>query len=295
MKVIDPTTFTTSMLVSTTAVETTVLWSSATTYAVGAKVRFGTRLYESIVANNLNKQPDTNAAAWADAGPTNPMAMFDSQVSTATSGTSPLTVVIDPGMLDCIGLVGLDVTTVEITVANKNGTEVETFSDNLAAGIVNDWYDYFFEPFEQRDTYSVFNIGRYASTRVTIKVTSATGTPKIGGVVFGTSQDIGYAQYGWKTGTEDYSKVEIDEFGTATLTKRKSAKIATGEVEFPKSEARRIFRLMDKLVATPTLWVPNEDDPDLDFLTIYGIRKSFDLTVPYPLHFLCSLELRSMI
>ncbi len=64
MKVIQPVIFQTSQLHSTTAVETYSTYAAGTTYAIGNKVVYGTRIYESLVNANLGNQPDTNSTKW---------------------------------------------------------------------------------------------------------------------------------------------------------------------------------------------------------------------------------------
>lgn len=107
MKVIKPKTFTAGLLSYSSAVETAAAWSSGTTYALGAIVDYGESLYESLQGTNLNKQPDTNPTWWQRIGPDNRHAMFDQQVSTATSATSPLVVSVNTGAINSAALVGL--------------------------------------------------------------------------------------------------------------------------------------------------------------------------------------------
>lgn len=114
MKVIKPKAYAPSMLASTTAVETYAAWSSATTYALNAIVDYGTSLYQSLQASNLNKQPDTNPTWWLRIGPDNTHAMFDAQVSTATTATNVLTVAVNVGAINSVAAVGLVGTTLHL-------------------------------------------------------------------------------------------------------------------------------------------------------------------------------------
>lgn len=107
MKVIKPKAFTPALLAYSSAVEVYALWSSATTYALDAIVDFGTSLYRSLQASNLNRQPDTNPTWWIRIGPDNRNAMFDNQVSTATTGTQPLVVSVNTGAINSAALVGV--------------------------------------------------------------------------------------------------------------------------------------------------------------------------------------------
>jgi len=89
MKIIKPTTITSAMLISSTATETYSNWSSATTYALGAKVVYGNFVYESLQVSNLNKQPDTEILWWVKVSSSNKWACVDGTIeSKTTAGTS---------------------------------------------------------------------------------------------------------------------------------------------------------------------------------------------------------------
>ena len=44
------------------------MWSSTVTYALGVKLTYNGRLYESLMDNNLNQRPDTATTFWRDCG-----------------------------------------------------------------------------------------------------------------------------------------------------------------------------------------------------------------------------------
>lgn len=295
MKVIKPVTFATSMLASSTATETVALWAAGTTYAAGAKVRYGTRIYTSAIAGNVGKQPDISTTEWVNSAPANTYAMFDDQISTATTATNTLTVVVKPGLVDSMALVGVYGSTVTITVKDKTGGAVtRTVSQAMDGSVVTDWYQYFFEPFVQGDQVVVTGLQMYSTQEITITVTGG-GAVGVGGVVFGVAYDLGDVEFGLSIGTDDYSRVTTDEFGVTSLTRRTSAKKSSMTLRVSKGQLRKVFQILDDLRATPSVWIPCSDDADYDFLSVYGIRSSFELVVDYPTYSLYSLELKGMI
>ena len=92
MKVIKPVVFSSSQLLSTTAVETEATYDAVTTYAIGNKVVYLTRIYESLVDSNTGNTPDTNPTKWLDIAPANKYAMFDNEVNTSTTAGADLSV-----------------------------------------------------------------------------------------------------------------------------------------------------------------------------------------------------------
>ena len=72
--------------------------------------RYAPRL--QCIANNTGTDPVVNSAlptptAWTDYGPTNRWAMFDQEVNTQSTGDSPLSVVLQPGIVNAIALLEL--------------------------------------------------------------------------------------------------------------------------------------------------------------------------------------------
>lgn len=293
MKVIKPTPFADAMLVSSTATEAYAAWVSSTTYAAGARVRYAGRIYQSLVASNVGKTPSNAITSWADIGPTNTLAMFDDEVSTATTATGSLTVVLSPGLINSMALVNLSGTTVTITVNDgAGGPEVFSRTIGLDGTIIGDWYQYFFEPYVQKSELTITDLPPYANARLTVTVTAA-GAVGVGNLVFGTIYELGEVQMGASLGTDDYSAVTTDEFGITTLARRNSAKRSEMQLVIPRAQMRKVFQVLDDLRATPCVWIPSSADEDAP-LSVFGIRSSFRIVVEYVNHVLCSLEIKGM-
>lgn len=293
LKVIKPISVTDAMVVSTTATEAYALWVSATTYAKAAVVRYAGRLYESIADGNTGNNPATSPAKWLDIGPDNAHAMFDDQVSTSTTASNSLTVVLAPGLVNSLALVNLQGTSATIKVNDgPGGPEVFSRTVGLDGTIISDWYQYFFEPYVQKSELTITDLPPYANARITVTVTGP-GAVGIGNLVVGTFYELGETLMSPSLGTDDYSRVDIDEFGTTTLVRRNSSKRAELQVLLPRVQMRKAFQVLDDLRATPAVWIPSSRDEDSP-LSVYGIRSSFRIVVDYPTHVLCSIELKGM-
>ena len=90
MKIIKPVDYLESMLISTTAVNADANYSSATTYALGAKATYNSKIYESLQSSNINHQPDTSPTWWLDLGADNKHAMFLSRPGLSAPSLSDL-------------------------------------------------------------------------------------------------------------------------------------------------------------------------------------------------------------
>jgi hypothetical protein len=293
LKVIKPVAITDAMIVSSTAVETVPLWSSATTYAVGAEARQGTRVYISRVASNLGNSPATSPTQWLDERADNKHLMFDDSVSTQTRASTDLTVVIKPGIVNAMAIFNLLGNTATLTVRNgATGPVVYTASTGLDGAVITDWYQYFFEPFDPRREWTLTDLPPYSDAHITLTIAGG-GQVGVGNLTLGTLYELGGVLAGVRLAADDYSLVQFDQFGTATLDKRKSSKRTTMSVLTPRAQLSKVAQILDDLRATPAAWIPSQRSSD-SALTVFGIRSSWEITVEYETQILISIELKGL-
>lgn len=299
MKVIRPIQITPAKILSSSATEIYPTWSSTTTYALGAKVVYSDKIYESLIASNLNKQPDTNATSWLDVGPSNKTAMFDLQVNTQTVTTSSLTVVFQPGSIfnavSFLNVIGENVT---ITVRDSpSGSVVYTESVSLDSSSIRvfDWYTYFFEDFDFRTEILFQNIPPYPNGVVEVTVTTNTAsTVAIGSTSVGTIVDLGHTQYGLNYGIRDYSVKETDEFGNTKFVQRAFSKRMSPNLMVENTRLNYIGKVLENLRATPTVYIA-ADDPIYSGTIIFGFIKDWNIEISYPNHSMISIEVDGLI
>lgn len=294
MRVIKPVTFDPAThLVSSTAVESAAAWASGTTYAKDAVVDYLTNYWISLVNNNTGHQPDTSPTQWALVGPDNTHAMFDEQVSTATSSTSPLTVVLTPGAVNAIALLGLVGEQVVVTVTDgSGGPVVYTRTVSLDGTLIADWYQYFYEPYVQIAEVVLTDLVPLSTAELTVSLTG-TGTIEIGNLSFGTQYQIGDAEYGAGLGIIDYSKKETDEFGVTTFVRRDFSKRLSARLMLDNGQINRVSRLLSDLRATPAVWIL-ADDSQYQAGTVYGFFRDFNVEIAYPVQSFVSLEIEGL-
>lgn len=297
MKIIKPVDYLESMLISTTAVNADANYSSATTYALGAKVTYNTKIYESIQASNTNHQPDISETWWLLLGSDNKHAMFDSQVSTSTTASNALTVVFAPGTpTDTVALINVEADVIKITVRDGiSGPIVYESTAGLSGVNVQDWYQYFFyDPLLKRTQVIFYNIPLYASAHITLEFTKSSATVSVAQAVYGNISSLGGTQYGATAGIIDYSRKETDEFGTTTFVERAFSKRLNAQIYIENSQLNRVQSYLYSIRAKPVVWVASDDPTYEEALVIYGFYRDFSTEIAYPTHVMCSLEIEGL-
>jgi hypothetical protein len=296
MKVIKPITITQDMLVSTTATESVAAWSASTSYTVGQKALRTTtqRIYQRIIAGTTSTVPELDLTNWVDVSPSNIFAMFDGERSTQTVVSSNLEVTIKPGIVNSLCLFGLEGTSLTVTIRDgSGGPVVYTLTKNLDGTIITDYYQYFFEPSVQLGTVFLTGLPPYGSAYITVSITSASPA-KCGILMVGTSYELGSSQYGASSSIIDYSKKDTDQFGVTTFVKRAFSDRISCSLVLDNSSISKVKSILSSIRATPCAWITT-DYAEFESLSTYGFYKDFTITIPYPSHSLCSLEIEGLI
>jgi hypothetical protein len=123
MNILTPLTITGAMILAGTTIAepdaSETAWVSAGTYTVGQeRIRTTThRVYECVQASSgRTALPEVDTAYWLEKRPTKRWAPFDSYTSTAASGTTSMTYVLQPGYFNALAMYGLIGTSAAITV-----------------------------------------------------------------------------------------------------------------------------------------------------------------------------------
>lgn len=296
MQVIKPIEFQPSQLVSSNAVEAYSTWSSATTYAKDAYVDYGTYIYISLVNSNLNNQPDISPTHWTFIGPDNTHAMFDAEVGTQTTSTSPLTVNVTPGgSFNTLAIINVEAGEARLKVRETpGGTIIYDVTKSLYTVDIIDWYMYFFADLSLMSDFVFSGIPPYSTSNYELTL-SGLSTVKIGHVACGIVYELGNVEYGATTGIKDFSVKQTDDFGVATFVKRGFSKRFEGNLFVLNSNVSPTVNLLSELRATPAVWIPVPDSTDFSSLLFYGYYKEFNMEIRYPSYTMCSIQLEGLI
>jgi hypothetical protein len=271
----------------------------ATTIGGAVTGASGTQSGVHTATANPNKGHDPvtdDGSWWNDVGPSSKWAMFDLLRNTGTTGSSPLTASITPGQrIDSIGVVGMVADTVTVDVA-VGGATVYTASADLLNRPIGGWYDYFFGAFRYRQEFARFDLPPYTNAVITITLTRTNGPVTCGGVVLGSSVYLGRTLHQAESDALNFSKIDRDDFGTATLVPRRSVPKTVQSLRCKKSEVDRVLQLRDDLNAAPALWsgLDDQDSGYFSALLIVGVYKRFSISMDQPEDALISLELEEV-
>jgi len=285
-------------LIYTNAVNVDANWNSSTTYVVGNKVSYASRVFESLSASNTNKIPIDEPTFWIDIGPDNRHAALDSSVSTVSSSTGELILVVRPGAINSCGLVDIDGTVVEFGMTDPSDGFIFNQTVGLASADIYNWYDYFFVSplLDLKRTQVIFyNLPeQYTDPIVSIKISNGTDTAKLALAAFGKMHELGNVQYGASAGIVDYSVKATDEFGTTTLLQRNYSKRLSAKVILENRDINRVQRLLYSIRATPVVWIGVDDPTYEEAMILWGFYKDFTTEISYPSFALCSVEIEGL-
>ena len=281
-KVIEPSTLTlTACSIAESNAVDGATWSSTTTYAKDAVVRYNHVRYQSLAANNVGKDPsvETNNsgtdAKWRKLGATGPYKMLDDFVETQTVGTegTPLTFTVPFDHANSFALLNLSADTVTVKITDGVGGDGVLFEETIemVADIGSySLYDYCFSRI--KNTTDIIRSGIVYGVGGTLEVTVVAGTqtPAVGHVVVGVAHTIGLTKFDAESRLTDYSKKTVDDFGVATLVRRSFAKRISLPIYLHPDQSDYVAGILTSLRARPCVWIGDYRDAGFNALTVYG-------------------------
>lgn len=286
-----------SGLIYTTVTDPNAVWNSGTTYALGNKVRYLNKVWESTQASNTNHTPTAGIATWwLDLGADNMHAAFDGIVGTESSATTQMTFVLKLGAINSAALINVDASTSRLTLFDPIEGLVYSSSQGLAVSNIVDWYGYFYDPAIIERTQIIYtDIPSYVNSVITVRLDTSVSDPvSVGQALFGTLNNIGGTQYGASSGITDYSKKDTDEFGNVTFVVRAFSKKLSAQVFVDNNQLNKIQSLLISLRAKPSVWIASTDPRFEETLVLFGYYRDFNTVISYPSYSLCSLEIEGL-
>lgn len=303
LSVLVPVTITDAMLISSTVLETDhPQYVPATNYSAGTRCISVTthRIYESLRENNIGHDPTdilnrTGAAPWwLDIGATNQRAMFDGEVSTQTISTSPLTVVVRPGVFNSLYLGNTEAETLNIMVRDvATGGEIYSHNRVLESSAPGDYYEYLFDRFKPQTDFLASNIEPYSAPEITLTLSSSSGKVKCGVLSIGDLRPLGLTQYGAKAKPKTYSYIKLNDFGENVIKRRKSAKDMSASAWITLAEADSVLEVITGLLDVPCVWI-GTDLQGYAGLRVFGLGSG-EISYDQPKDCLLTLNVNGLI
>lgn len=286
------------------------IWASGTTYSVGQQVTRTTtnKIYQCLTANgSVNTTPPESLLTgstiyWVEVGPSNKYAMFDlirnsSTKATNANGTSISVAFTPSSRVDSLALLGMKrVTSVTITVA-PSSTAAVVYSKviSLTQRQTTTWYQYFFNKITTKSSVVLFDLPPLTSAYITVTLEGT--SIECGGVAVGMQEFIGTIQRGATNDVINFSRVDRDIFGNATLVQRRNVPKTNQTLLLDAALVDRVRKLRDTLNGTTAVWV-GLDDVEGQFyfesLLIIGFYRTFSINIDNPALVVINLELEEV-
>ena len=246
------------------------------------------------LAAAYGKQPDLYPDYWLDIGPTNRWSMFDASVGSLTSGATPLSVTLAPGIVNSLALLDLSATSVSVTMTDGlGGPTVYDRTITLGDGAdLTSWYDFFFEPLQPQTTAILTDLPPYSSGRITIAIAAAT-TAECGTCVVGTLVELGRTLTAPQISIQDYSRKEADTFGVVSFIERSYARKVAARFLLENKYLDYAARKLAAVRATPVIWIA-DDNAVYESLLLYGIYRDWGIDIAYAQYAEASITLESL-
>lgn len=297
MKLVKPTTVTDSTFTSSNVSENDYAeWNNSTAYVVGDKriVIATHKIYEALT-NNTNKYPPDYLSGttpdWLEIGSTNAWKMFDQSYQSQTTNTGSITVVLEPGRINSLGLMNCDAANINIKLT-VDAVDVYDNDLNVTIGNVNNWFEYFFNPIERKTDFVVTDIPVYGEGVLTVTLSSGvTDTVKCGLCIPGFFVNIGESLWGASIGILDYSKKEADIYGNYSVIERNYSSTLSDSILVENGRVGYIKKLLADYRTTPALWVASEE---YEGLFTYGFYRDFSIVFESPAGSQCSIEIEGL-
>lgn len=271
-------------------------WSSGTTYAAGARVILTSthRIYESLQATNLNKNPVTESLWWIEVAPTNRWACLDASVSTGTSQADNIKYTFRPGtVINALAALNLkNATQLTITVTSDSfGVVYSKSIDLLSAPVSPAWWDWFYGVRRSRTQDVELDLPSYLDCTIVVEIDGGSDL-FVGVLMMGQQRRFGVGiEYGARVGIQDYSRKEKNDFGDTVLIERAFAKRANFSLMVAKAETDALQDFLSDIRATNCLWIGSTE---YEATTVFGWCKNFEILISYPEHSLCELQLEGL-
>ncbi len=264
------------------------------------------KIYENITTVTGGDSPEISVTRpvpqWIEVSNTNKWAMFDLLRSTVSSASSsPITVTLTPGetvsALALLGLGGIEDLVVSATSVTGGGTVYSNTLDLTDTTNTVTWYSYYTGSVVTKESVLLFDLpSQYSDIIITI-VATGPGDISIGSCVIGTDKYLGRLQNGFTSDIVNFSTMERDIFGNATLIQRRSVPKTNQRIFVDKTALNNLIEIKKSLEAAPAVWSGMDDkidDPYFDAMIILGFYRSFSFQLDNPIGPTVVLELEEI-
>lgn len=297
MKILPPFEVTPSNLTSNVAITETE-WTAGT-YATGVQRYQGVTLYEVVADPDTTDEPVVGVLAdpptWIEVGAINRFKMFSSIIGDATVGDGDIEVTIDSDgtLINGVALFQMAAQTVQVIVTDAvEGVVYDETRDLQDVTGINNWYAYFFQPYNLATSAVFTDLPSYIGAEVTVIIDNTTDDAKVGELIVGRQQNLGVTLQNFSFGIEDFSRKERDVFGNFSIIERRFAKLANYDVFLENNQVNNTFNALARVRAQPVVYIGGDDFPESVTL---GFYRNFDTLRTGPVTSEMTIEIEGLV
>jgi hypothetical protein len=240
-----------SDITTTVAADTTPAWNSGTTYAAGAEVLQGNRIFVSAVNGNTGIDPLTVnqqlvSAPWIFKAWENRFRCFDGTIASRTVDDGPITITLD-GVDGQNGIILFGLKGTKVTISENVSGDPGFYREiNLAAREVTDWYEWFFLPFgESVSRVAVLDIpAQIASLQLVFEGDQV----EIGEIHIGRIRQLGRTLHeGTSSRVLSLTRIDFNAYGEPTVIPAPTRVETTYAVHITKPRMQQVYDLLADL------------------------------------------------
>jgi hypothetical protein len=237
--------------------------------------------YESQVAGNTG-QPLSDKTKWLPLGPTNRHAMFHYLRNGKTVSESDIVVVLRPvSRVNSVALKRIEGATVKV-VMKVGGNQVYAVTKQMIRRRSHGLYDFMYGPFRQVRNLLLTDLPPYRNAEITITISRpGAGRRACGACVIGTSIYLGDVEYDPESDQLNFSIIDRNEWGDATLYPKRTIPKAKMVIEFSRTRTDTVLAAREALNAVPAIYAGITDYADGYFepLFLLGVWKQFSINL----------------
>lgn len=270
-------------------------YNAVTSYAAGARVIVGGKIYENNSGGTLTGvYPPSNLPSWTDLEFSNRWRMFDLYTSTVTAQANSIMVeLITNESSNALVLLGLQAAYVDVTATHP--TEGVVFSKHYKMQVstgVKGLYSWLWRERTAKTSLIELAIPPYRGLTVRVEIHAPSGTAKCGTLILGRQSILGELQWGYKWTLIDFSRKEVAEDGTITIEERGYASRPEFSMRVERRDFDRVARIAAKYRAEPAIWVVGSMH---EMMTVRGFYRDFALVAEHSAWLDCSLQIEGLI
>ena len=291
MIIVKPISVTPDNLTSDVAMDEFPLWTAGS-YDAGDKVISGIEIYEALTTttdepvDGSKKDP----ATWLRLGFTNRWRMFRDGQDSKTIDDGGISVSIQTdGLINAVGVLGVSGLTINVKMIDSTEGTVYDATKNIIEFVVDNWYDYYFAPYDTREDFIFSDMPPYSGSEIQINIEGVNeyATVGAGRVIIGRQRDLGVTDHGTAISSLDYSIRERDGFGNIVLVPRRNVKLIDYSVTIESNRVDFATRILSQIAATPVLYIGS---PVYGSTLVFGLYRDFSVNISTPTLSNCTLS-----